>query len=89
MLHDCIQSLLRIDFSPSPTVGSQEDGITVLGNHELRHLAAEGCTSSFYNLVRRQHLAPSYRQSPQLVWHEAFTQSYYNWKHFAKPVSVS
>lgn len=50
MLHDCIQSLLRIDFSPSPVAGSQEDGITVLGNHELRHLAAEGRTSSFYTL---------------------------------------
>lgn len=69
ILHDCIQALLLIDFSPSPIAGSQKDGIIVLGDHELRHLAAEASASSFYTLVNRQQPAPLCPQNPQLAWH--------------------
>lgn len=70
ILHDCIQSLLRTDFSPLPIAGSQKDGIIVSGNHKRRHLAAEASTSSPCALVNRPHRAPFCPQNPQLTRHQ-------------------
>lgn len=49
-----------------------------MGNHELRHLAAELSTSSFHTLVNRQHLVPFCPRNPQLLWHKQ--------RHLLKPI---